>query len=233
MPQEQAAGASPPNPLERPYRSRYAAAILAVFVGIFGLHRFYLGQWWGVFYLLFFWTLIPGLVAFIEAIVFLASDHMAWNRKYNPGIETGPPSAGMIVVAVFALIIGSGAGLMLPGIVAAVAIPAYQDYVARATVEQSVKDLEPVREAVADFVDRTGRLPESLDSSDIPAPDSKFVDRVTVVDNRLRVTLGLGAGPVARKTFDMVPVRETGGGVRWVCRTDTLDADQLPAHCRQ
>ncbi len=38
------------------YRSRVAAAAMAVFAGMFGAHRFYLGQWWGIFYLLFFWT---------------------------------------------------------------------------------------------------------------------------------------------------------------------------------
>ena len=42
--------------------------VLAVFLGSFGLHHFYLRQnGLGILYLIFFWTGIPGLVALIEA----------------------------------------------------------------------------------------------------------------------------------------------------------------------
>ena len=44
------------------------AVLLALFLGGVGAHKFYLGQiGWGVVYLLFSWTLIPGIVALIEA----------------------------------------------------------------------------------------------------------------------------------------------------------------------
>ena len=42
--------------------------LLAVFLGSFGLHHFYLKHnGLGVLYLIFFWTGIPGLVALVEA----------------------------------------------------------------------------------------------------------------------------------------------------------------------
>ena len=44
------------------------AVVLALLLGGLGIHRFYLGQTaWGILYLLFSWTLIPGVVAFFEA----------------------------------------------------------------------------------------------------------------------------------------------------------------------
>lgn len=44
------------------------ALLLALFLGGIGGHKFYLGQvGLGVVYLLFSWTFIPGIVAFIEA----------------------------------------------------------------------------------------------------------------------------------------------------------------------
>ena len=107
-------------------RSKVAAGLLAIFLGGFGIHRFYLGQWWGLFYLLFFWTAIPGLIAFIEGIVFLASSDHNWNEKY--GNKKGAPVVVLILVPfVFIFIIG---------ILAAIAIPAYQDYVDRAKQAQ-------------------------------------------------------------------------------------------------
>jgi TM2 domain-containing membrane protein YozV len=65
-------------------KSKVVAGVLALFLGGIGIHRFYLGQWWGIFYLLFCWTLIPSLIAFVEAIVFFVTDDAAWDAKYNP-----------------------------------------------------------------------------------------------------------------------------------------------------
>jgi TM2 domain-containing membrane protein YozV len=49
-----------------------AFAILAIFLGSFGIHRFYAGKVVsGIFYLLFCWTFIPGIIAFVEGIICL------------------------------------------------------------------------------------------------------------------------------------------------------------------
>ena len=66
-----------------PEKSKIVAGILALFLGILGIHRFYLGQWWGIFYLLFFWTLIPGIIALVEGIVCLCRTDEAWAQKYG------------------------------------------------------------------------------------------------------------------------------------------------------
>lgn len=53
-------------------KSRYAAAILAILLGGFGIHKFYLGAWgWGLIYLLFSWTFVPAFVGIIEGIRYL------------------------------------------------------------------------------------------------------------------------------------------------------------------
>ena len=41
------------------YKSRVAASAFALFGGAFGLHRFYLGQWRALLYLMFCWTPLP------------------------------------------------------------------------------------------------------------------------------------------------------------------------------
>lgn len=53
-------------------RSRVVAALLAILLGTFGIHKFYLGKTGqGVLYLLFFWTFIPAIIGFIEGIWYL------------------------------------------------------------------------------------------------------------------------------------------------------------------
>ena len=65
-------------------KSKLVAALLALFLGGFGIHKFYLGRiGWGIIYLLFFWTFIPGLIAFIEFILLLVMSDEDFNRKYG------------------------------------------------------------------------------------------------------------------------------------------------------
>ena len=57
-----------------PVKSRVAAGILALFIGGIGVHKFYCGQiGLGVIYLIFCWTFIPSIIAFIEVIIYLTS----------------------------------------------------------------------------------------------------------------------------------------------------------------
>lgn len=65
-------------------KNRMVAALLALFTGCFGLHKFYLGEnCAGVFYLLLSWTFLPSIISFFEflGLVFM-SDHV-FNAKYN------------------------------------------------------------------------------------------------------------------------------------------------------
>ena len=65
-------------------RTRGSAAILALFFGGLGVHKFYLGQsGLGVLYLLFCWTLVPAIAGFIEAIVYLSMTDESFNARYN------------------------------------------------------------------------------------------------------------------------------------------------------
>ena len=65
-------------------KSKIAAGILALFLGGFGIHKFYLGSGgWGILYLLFCWTFIPAIAAFVEAIILLTMSDDRFDQKYN------------------------------------------------------------------------------------------------------------------------------------------------------
>lgn len=65
-------------------KSKLVAALLAFFLGAFGAHKFYLGQvGLGLLYLLFSWTFIPAVVAFIEFIILLTMSDEAFAAKYG------------------------------------------------------------------------------------------------------------------------------------------------------
>lgn len=65
-------------------KSKIAAALLAFFLGGFGIHKFYLGQvGLGIVYLIFCWTFIPAIIAFIEFIILLTMNDETFNKKYG------------------------------------------------------------------------------------------------------------------------------------------------------
>jgi TM2 domain-containing membrane protein YozV len=76
-----------PNPLATTApngKSRIAAALLAFFLGIFGIHKFYLGQiGWGLLYLAFFWTAIPAIIGIVEFVILLTMRDEEFNERFG------------------------------------------------------------------------------------------------------------------------------------------------------
>lgn len=65
-------------------KSKLAAALFALFLGSFGIHKFYLRRvGLGILYLLFCWTFIPSVLGFIDAILLLIMSDEDFNRKYG------------------------------------------------------------------------------------------------------------------------------------------------------
>ncbi|GIM27996.1 hypothetical protein CPJCM30710_06620 [Clostridium polyendosporum] len=66
-------------------KSRVAAALLAIFLGGLGAHKFYLGQTGvGIVYLLFSWTLVPVILGVIEGIIYLIYSDKVFAAQYGP-----------------------------------------------------------------------------------------------------------------------------------------------------
>jgi TM2 domain-containing membrane protein YozV len=65
-------------------KEKNVAGVLALFLGGFGVHRFYLNQnGLGVFYLIFCWFPLMWIIGLIDAIVFFSMDQDDFDRKYN------------------------------------------------------------------------------------------------------------------------------------------------------
>jgi len=70
-------------------KDKSIAALLALFLGGFGAHRFYLNQnTLGFIYLIFCWTGIPTIIGFIDFVLFLMMEQYQFDCKYNTDSET-------------------------------------------------------------------------------------------------------------------------------------------------
>jgi len=65
-------------------KNKIVAALICMTLGFIGIHKFYLGQnILGILYLLFCWTGIPALIAFVEFFILLLMPDDDFNLKFN------------------------------------------------------------------------------------------------------------------------------------------------------
>ena len=124
--------------------------------------------------------------------------------------------------------------IILIGILAAIAIPAYQDYTARAQVSEGLSLTGIVKAAAADRYEDTGTLSGTNASIGVAPPESingLYVASVAYRDGTITVTYGNNASQViSGKTLEMTLVPEPSP--HWTCSSQTIAAKHLPAACR-
>lgn len=216
----------------RDYKSKNITGALAMLFGAFGVHRFFLGQWWGLFYLLTFWTGIPSIISFFEAIVFWCSNVKSWDAKYNEGKPASPnerTGAGTIVLIV--VIIGF-VGVAIIGILAAIAIPAYQDYTVRAHVNQAVVETSDYKYAINKYYQANNLLPYDL--SEIGIEDNALPSghKAELTESGFVITyVSQGNDSLNGKTIEFYAYLDDNG-LAWDCTGGSMLNRHRPVTCR-
>jgi type IV pilus assembly protein PilA len=117
------------------------------------------------------------------------------------------------------------------GILAAIAIPAYQDYTIRAQVTEGLNLADAVKTSVAEYYANNGTWPIGLMGPN-PAlgytadPSGKYVADITVATGTIVITYGLQANAnlTALPLLDLRPRLSANGDVVWVCGTHAAPA---------
>lgn len=142
----------------------------------------------------------------------------------------------MIVIAIIAIL-------------AAIAIPAYQDYVIRTQVSEGMSLADGAKTAVAEFYTNTGNLPNSNASAGLASADSingQYVSEVGIgnaagTGGTAGLIIAQYNGPKANKaikntgaTLTLSPITHAGS-VEWHCKGDTtyVKDKYLPSSCRK
>lgn len=125
------------------------------------------------------------------------------------------------------------------GILAAVAIPAYQDYTVRAKVAEGLSLAAAAKTAVAEYWSSKGVLPGTNTSAGLPKATSISGNAINSVQlsangvitvKTVASTSGLPSA-AAGKTFTLTPAA-VGGSLDWTCAKGTIDSKYLPSECR-
>jgi type IV pilus assembly protein PilA len=109
------------------------------------------------------------------------------------------------------------------GILAAIAIPAYQDYTIRAQITEGLNLAGAAKAAVAESFSNTGLAPATRTEAGMSAnaidTNGKYVTSIGVTNGTLLITYGGGGAnaAIATKTLELVPYETTDKSVTWRC----------------
>ena len=125
------------------------------------------------------------------------------------------------------------------GILAAIAIPQYQDYTIRARVTEGLNLASAAKTGVAEYFNSNGRWPSTNDSAGLAAAtaiNGKYVQQVNIAGSGVITVTYQALGITGNPTLALTPSAAVGGGsVQWICAggtTNPLDARYRPSNCR-
>ncbi|EIL99419.1 pilin [Rhodanobacter denitrificans] len=130
----------------------------------------------------------------------------------------------MIVVAIIAIL-------------AAIAIPAYQDYLIRTQVSEGAVLTDGAKTAISEFYSNTGSFPSKNASAGLASPASitgKYVAKVDVsaTTGQIVATFGKDANKAIKTSTFVLSAITSTGSIAWSCKKSTVDPKYLPTSCR-
>jgi len=121
------------------------------------------------------------------------------------------------------------------GILAAVAIPAYQDYTTRAKVSEIMVIASKDKSSVSEFYISQGTMPALPTNAGVStdATQSTYISAIGYAGLANVGTLTYTVTNLGAASGDVIFVG-TGGtnGVQWTCNTSSVASKYLPANCR-
>ena len=129
------------------------------------------------------------------------------------------------------------------GILAAIAIPAYQDYIVRSKVSEGLNMAGAAKLAMAETYDSDGAIPDNNALAGLPTNTSitgNYVTSITLAsvgDGTGTVSIlynsSVGGNPTANTGTLVLTATPTEGSMQWACTSADIVNKYLPSNCRQ
>lgn len=148
------------------------------------------------------------------------------------------PIAWLLALFVPRLGVGGGAGsgivtIAVIGILAAIAIPAYEDYTTRAKLSQAISEAREATNAVADYYQTNNALPQTLEQAGYnPSYIPPGIQPITMDANTGSIKIIIDIPAHLGKTIELVPSIDDNKQIVWRCGSSNLDSKLLPVDCR-
>ena len=127
------------------------------------------------------------------------------------------------------------------GILAAIAIPAYQNYTIRAQVSEGLSLADGAKTAISEFYTNYGHFPASNTSVGLSSAGSitgNYVSQVDASGGKIQITYSDQSPHKANSAINGAVLElsaiatSTGGSIQWTCKAGTnMSAKYLPSSC--
>lgn len=139
--------------------------------------------------------------------------------------------------------------IAIVGILAAIALPAYQDYIVRSKMSEPMAALAEAKTSIAEFYASRGSMPEDDADAGINTNPNKDIvaslhyaseNGLPIITATVQAGVVPGEDTADNSGFSLSGVTGSGGTLRWVCKQsatvddayETIESKYLPANCR-
>jgi len=123
------------------------------------------------------------------------------------------------------------------GILAAIALPAYQDYVIRVKVTEGLALAAPAKTSVNETYQTRAAVPDQASTGFVTPPATDYVSSITIDGDgsgNVRITMGgtKGTGAIVEPVILLTPTLNPDRVSVWGCTTVTGEFKHVPPICR-
>ncbi|WP_295393330.1 pilin [uncultured Thiodictyon sp.] len=118
------------------------------------------------------------------------------------------------------------------GILAAIAIPSYQDFTTRSKVAEGISLVASPQLSVAEFALNNLTFPADNAAVGYSSPATRYVSQIVVTPHLLTITYRVAAGVPSASNTLVFRATTNQGGVSWSCTGGTLGKKLRPSNCR-
>lgn len=176
---------------------------------------------------------IGGVTLFFFTMYYLQGQ-LTWLARWKRTGKTAPRPSKAVFWVIF------GLAPFVVAVLAAITIPAYQDYIVRAQVYEGVIMGENAKDAVAGYYAKRQSLPADNAAAGLSPADAitgKYVSSVEIADGTVTVAYHSTRAAIRLRdeVFVLSPSRDGSGALQWRCGgpETTIPARYLPQACRR
>ena len=139
----------------------------------------------------------------------------------------GTSNVALIFVLIFAFI-------SFIGILAAIAIPAYQDYLTKAHLAQAVIIEKNAARSVVNYYNQHQEFPSSLEQAGFAEPIPPSIKTLSIdIQNGTLIATMAASSVINGKTLLLIPSLDSDEQITWTCMSQEILDKLLPKECQQ
>jgi Tfp pilus assembly major pilin PilA len=176
---------------------------------------------------------IGGVTLFFFTMYYLQGQ-LSWLARWKRTGQTSPRASKGIFWAIFCTV------PFAIGILAAISIPAYQDYIIRSQVSEGLVLGDGAKTAIAEYYTNRQSMPPDNLAAGLAQSTSiagKYVSSVDVSGSKITVAFDTASSntQIRNDVLVLTPFRDSSGNISWRCGgpETTVPGKYLPLSCRQ